>query len=303
MKNTVVVLGGSGFIGGHVCQHFAGLGWRVVCVGRGAGHPAAHLFLPLELPTPGLSQILTEEKPSLLLNAAGRANVALSVRDPWGDFKVTPGITMECLEALRTTLPECAYVTFSSASVYGNPPSLPVSEQASLRPVSPYGYHKQMEELACAEYAQLYGLRTCALRVFSAYGERLHRQVVWDLSKRIAGARGRPVRVLGTGLESRDFIHGEDVARAVESVFMAGRLQGAAINVANGEEVLIRDLAGTIRDALGSNCPIEFDGKSPEGYPLRWHADIRVLRACGFKSTVGLPEGIVRVCRAARIGE
>lgn len=303
MKKTLVVLGGSGFIGGHVCQHFAGKGWRVVCVGRGGGHPAAQVSLPFDLPTPSLGQILTRERPSLVLNAAGRANVALSVRDPWGDFKVTPSISMECLEALRTTLPDCAFITFSSASVYGNPASLPVSEQALLRPVSPYGFHKQMEELACAEYAQLYGLRTCALRVFSAYGERLHRQVVWDLSKRIAGAQGRPVRVLGTGMESRDFIHGEDVARAVESVFVAGRLQGTPINVANGEEVLIRDLAGMVRDTLGSSSAIEFDGKPPEGYPLRWHADIGVLRACGFKSTVGLQEGVNRVCSAARIEE
>jgi len=155
-----------------------------------------------------------------------------------------------------------------------------------------------MEELGCEEYARLHGVRTAALRIFSAYGGGLHRQVVWDLTRKIIQARGAPIRILGTGQESRDFIHGRDVASAVETVYAKSALHGEVINLATGQEIFIRDLAATIQAVSGVDSELRFDGRTPEGYSLRWHADVSLLAELGFEPTVGLERGVAEVCSA-----
>ena len=132
--------------------------------------------------------------------------------DPGDDFRINTSMTFETLEAVRTQVPDCHFLLASSAAVYGEPPSLPVTEDAPLRPLSPYGFHKMQAEAMCREYAALHGLTTTALRIFSAYGPGLRRQVLWDICHK--ALTSPPVRLHGTGSESRDFVFVDDIAAA-----------------------------------------------------------------------------------------
>jgi UDP-glucose 4-epimerase len=169
----------------------------------------------------------------------------------------------------------------SSAAVYGNPEELPVSESCVPRPISPYGFHKLMAEHAVLEYATLHGLRAASLRVFSAYGPGLKRQVIWDIGKKLA--TDSVLRLQGTGDESRDFVHVEDVVGAVAAVVQRGDLRGETYNVGHGAERSIADVASRLVSRLAPAARVEFDGSLPAGTPRRWRADISRLTALGFR--------------------
>ena len=85
------------------------------------------------------------------------------------------------LVAIRDRNSSCKFINFSSAAVYGNPKFLPITENSVCKPLFPYGFHKLQSELLLTEYYNFFGLKTCSLRVFSAYGPLLKKQLFWDL--------------------------------------------------------------------------------------------------------------------------
>jgi UDP-glucose 4-epimerase len=212
-------------------------------------------------------------------------------------------LTFEILNALRLNVPSCRFIFLSSAAVYGNPESLPVSESQPPAPVSPYGFHKLQCEQLCLEFAKVYGLPTASMRIFSAYGPGLRRQVVWDISRKVITQNSLSLQ--GTGKESRDFIHALDIARALSVVATSAPMQGEVYNLGSGREVAIAQLANIILDALESDCTPLFDGIVPAGTPLNWQADVSKLQALGFTASVPLERGVktfVNWCRAELVG-
>lgn len=300
--NIVCITGVAGFLGRYVASEFHRANWRVVGVDTASEEnaPGEHLdsYLGARIPDERFTQMLKGEKPSLLVHCAGRASVGFSITNPWQDFQANTLVTVDLLEALRVNVPHCRFVLLSSAAVYGNPDSLPISESSSVRPVSPYGFHKRQAELACEEYAQVHGMSTASLRIFSAYGAGLRRQVVWDLTNKICG--NGPLQLMGTGEESRDFVHARDVAAAVMLVAEKAALSGECINLANGQETRIVDVAIALRDRLGSDKEVTFDGVRPMGTPTRWQADITKLQSLGYAPKWTLESGLAEYVKWAK---
>ena len=294
MSEIVLLTGAGGFIGRHMARVFASAGWRVVGIDLAPPEnaPMASLsrYVQARLPYPGLIDVLKEENPTICVHCAGSASVGLSLEDPAADFEVGPALTFDLLDALRRYTPGCRILFLSSAAVYGQPEGLPVSESARTEPISPYGFHKLQCELLCREFWSVFGLRTCCLRIFSAYGPGLRRQVVWDVCHQLI-TKGT-LRLQGTGFESRDFIHVRDIVEAARVVLDQGEMKGESYNVASGVEVTIRYLAENIADMLGMKVEAEFNGIVPVGTPLHWRANTQKLRGLGFNPVVGLEEGL-----------
>lgn len=235
-----------------------------------------------------------------VFHLAGSASVPESVRNPASDFaSLLPG-TLELLVYLGRAQAAAHLVLFSSAAVYGNPACLPITEDSAIAPISPYGIHKAAAEFLVAHYARLHGLPASVLRVFSAYGEGLRKQVVWDLSQKalVAQRDGGAIVLHGTGDETRDFIHAADIARAALLVAQHPPASGTQIlNIASGEETSIRQLAETVLAALGAPVPLSFNGARRAGDPVNWRAGVSRLQALGFTPSVPLAEGIGRSVR------
>ncbi|MBN1676639.1 MAG: NAD-dependent epimerase/dehydratase family protein [Kiritimatiellae bacterium] len=298
----IMVTGAGGFLGSHVCEYFGARGHAIAAVGRFSldteslgRYPNLWRHAGVTLPDPRFVDAVRDFRPDVLVHCAGTASVPESVRDPYGDFSRTVDICAFVLETLRKEKNDCLFVFPSSAAVYGNPEKLPVSEQAPLHPVSPYGYHKRMCELLVEEYNTLHGVPTVTLRIFSAYGERLRKQIVYDLCLKFADTRTRTVELFGTGEETRDFIHAHDVAGAVAAVLAAGE-HGVVFNVASGTQTTIRALAGMVARQFRACKPVHFNGAVREGDPRRWAADIRRLSGTGFVAGTDLPSGLSQTC-------
>jgi UDP-glucose 4-epimerase len=196
------------------------------------------------------------------------------------------------LEAIRKFAPGCKFLNLSSAAVYGNPASLPVSETQPVKPLSPYGWHKLQSEMLCQEYHEIFGIATCSARIFSAYGIGLTKQLFWDWYQKVQS--NSQITLFGTGSESRDFIFIEDLVRALDCVVTASAFRGNIINVANGKEMAIKDAIEVFKKAFGKNFTYTFNGTVRKGDPVNWVADIQQLKSLGYRQQVTFEEGLKR---------
>jgi UDP-glucose 4-epimerase len=291
---SLLITGVSGFLGRYIAQHFSELGWAVIGIDNVAPEnaplPLLSSYYSLKLPNTALNDLIRKHAPEVCIHCAGSASVGQSVTDPVRDFYASTVLTFEVLNALRLDAPKCRFILLSSAAVYGNPEALPIAENHPPAPISPYGFHKWQCEQLCREFAEVYGLQTAGLRIFSAYGPGLHRQVLWDICRKVIMQKSLTLQ--GTGKESRDFIHALDIARAIQIVSSKAPLRGEVYNLASGQEVTIKELAGMILNALDSTIPPLFDGVLPTGTPLNWRADISKLSSLGFAVSIPLQQGV-----------
>lgn len=295
MNEAVIVTGAGGFLGSHIAEHFAAQGHEVTAVGRFSHegvrpHASLQGFVGMTLPDVRFVEAVRARRPAVLIHCAGTASVPDSVKHPYGDFQRTVDVCAFVLETLRTEAPECHFVLLSSAAVYGNPETLPIVESTPTKPVSPYGYHKMLCELLAREAAELHGIRTATVRIFSAYGPRQRKQVVFDLFRKFLRPGEEPVEILGTGEETRDFIHAADVAASIQAI--VDRRASGLFNLASGESTSIETLASAIAATMASRKAIVFTGNRRRGDPVNWRADIGRLRELGFQARFTMKHGL-----------
>jgi len=297
--SRVLVTGGAGFIGSRLVGRLASQGARVTVVDDFSNsQPSAGLngvtVTQMRLPDPGFPALVANGRFDEVFHLAGASYVPPSVEDPIGDMRNNAEVTLQVLEAVRRGSPATSLVYTSSAAVYGNPSKLPIEETDPLVPVSPYGVSKRSAESYVSLYADMHGLRTASLRLFSVYGPGQRKQVVFDLINRL---HENPMELLvfGTGEEVRDFVFVDDVVEAAMGVMACGPLQGEVYNVASGEEVSIDQLARIIAKTLRLTPEIRFTGSVRPGDALKWSADTSRLRALGVHPSVSLRDGIGKV--------
>lgn len=307
MIRCVLITGAAGFIGRYLARHFFNLGWSIIGIDTSPPENAPLLnltaYYSLQLPHSDLAQILIQHQPDVFVHCAGRASVGLSITEPATDFHKNTVVTYEVLNTLRLHLPSSRFIFLSSAAVYGDPETLPIQENHAASPLSPYGFHKLQCEQICQEFTKIYGVPTASLRIFSAYGPGLRRQVIWDICQK--AITQKRLTLQGTGKESRDFIHALDIAQAVHLVADLAPMSGETYNLASGREVTIQQLAQFVLNTLELEQIPEFDGIVPSGNPLNWQADISKLEMLGFVPAVALERGIkvfTNWCLAELIG-
>lgn len=287
-----VVTGAGGFIGQHLVRRLLDTGWQVVAVDRKpVAFPAAET-VRCDLTRDELSW--AHQPIDVIFHLAGSSSVAGSVVDPPGDLSANTAATVRLLHALASLTTKPRLVVFSSAAVYGNPTTLPIRESAALAPISPYGASK----LAAETYAQVYhrhaGVPVSVVRPFSVYGPGLTRQVVYDLLSRLSSSPSS-LSVTGTGRESRDFVHVDDVVDAAIAVALRGQMRGEAYNVASGQQTTIANLVELLCQLTAHRPHINYTDRSRPGDPLCWHADIGALNALGYAPTIALETGLRRL--------
>ena len=302
MPERILVTGAGGFLGSHICYYFGRRSHIIAAIDRLSVSPEMAVLYPnlsnfytMDLPDNTLISVIREFQPDLLVHCAGSASVPYSMQEPYDDFRQSAGVTAFILETIRKHMSACHFVFLSSAAVYGNPQKLPVSEDSLCKPISPYGYHKYICEMLCQEYGSIYNIKSSILRIFSAYGERLRKQVIFDLCKKFSDLRLEKVEVYGTGNETRDFIHAMDIAKSVDYIHNASA--SGVFNVAAGIQTRISEVVEMIKKCFNSNKEIIYSGSPRPGDPLYWQADISRLSSLKFQQGIPFQEGIRNYCK------
>ena len=142
----------------------------------------------------------------------------------------------------------------SSASVYGNPRSIPINEDDLLWTLSPYAVSKLGGENYCTAFAESYGLRVATVRYSNVYGvgQRPDNPYCGVVSKFLVEAHaGRPISVHGDGEQTRDYTYIDDAVEATLLAAIHPRAEGEVFNVGTGIETSVNRLAEAVGEALG----------------------------------------------------
>jgi len=298
-SRRILITGARGFIGSHASTYFQTRGWEVLGIDVPGGVTTSP-FQYMLLPDAAFPEMVRQFKPSAVLHAAGSASVPFSVKNPQADRVANVDLTKYVIDTTIKQAPSAKFVLLSSAAVYGNPNKLPIPEQAPVNPISPYGLHKHLAECLVMEAARTNRLQAASVRIFSAYGEGLRRQVLWDFTRKVLGGES-PV-LMGSGRESRDFIHVEDVVAGIECVLRQAAMQGETYNLASGTETAIADLARSILSNIRPDLvsALRFSGTDMPGMPQNWCAEIERLRSLGFRPGISITEGVRRYVEWAK---
>ena len=284
----ILIIGSSGFIGSHCFSQFKETHEVWGCDIRPNNDSN---YFQVERTNSNFSSIFQLQKFDLCINCSGSADVPFSINNPSIDLQLNTFNVINILEAIRIFNPQCRFLTMSSAAVYGNPPSLPIAESCPINPVSPYGFHKMFAEKICEEYTKFWGIHTCCARICSAYGPGLKKQIMWDMYNKFLTKHS--IELWGTGNETRDFIFATDLTNALSLIIEHSDFNADVINVANGEQHSIAQIATIFAEEIGaSSQTIKFSGAKRVGDPMCWEADISKLQKWGYLPQTSIEEGI-----------
>src|SRR5437763_4255297 len=269
----ILVTGGAGYIGSAVAAELLRDGHDVVVYdslsrGHTAAVPRGAIFVQGDLFNDELLvRTLREHAVEAVMHFAALSLVGESVREPALYFRNNVAGTLHLLDALRAA--GVSRLIFSStAAVYGQPEATPITENAALRPINPYGESKLMVEMVLRRYDEAYGLRSVSLRYFNAagaageLGEDHHPEThLIPLILAVALGHAPSVSIYGTdyptpdGTAVRDYIHVADLARAHIMALAVTRERSAVYNLGNGTGFSVRQVIEAARRVTGHPIP------------------------------------------------
>lgn len=257
----VLVTGGAGFVGSAVTRRLVDAGARVTVLddlftGKADAVPTGAQLIRGSVTDIKLVKELVADN-SLILHLAAR-NIIASTANPLDDYATNIGGTLNVLLAARESKVD-RVVYSSSASVYGNPRSIPINEDDALWTLSPYAVSKLGGENYCTAFAESYGLRVATVRYSNVFGpgQRPDNPYCGVVSKFLAEASaGRPISVHGDGEQTRDYTYIEDAVDATLAAAIHPRAEGEIFNIGTGIETSVNRLAAAIGEALGVDVDI-----------------------------------------------
>ena len=192
------------------------------------------------------------------LHLAAQVSVVKSLEDPVDSSTHNILGFINVLNAIKENKAK-RFVYASSAATYGRPKTLPLKEEEPLRPESPYGLEKQINELYAKLFKKLYETSSCGMRFFNVFGPRQ------DPKSPYAGVIAlfadavlakQPITINGDGMQTRDFIFVNDVARA-NIAALSSNYEGA-VNVATGSTITLLELIEILEKIAGHTCDKNF---------------------------------------------
>jgi UDP-glucose 4-epimerase len=243
----ILVTGGAGFIGFHLCKRLSDSSRNLTIydnlssgkIENVKNLPKVHFVKGDIL---NLKKLCSQEKTDLIFHLAAQVVVPYSMENPLEDFETNALGTLNVLEKARKD--DARMVFTSSAAVYGNPTQLPTREDYGFNPFSCYGLSKVVGEEYCNMYSKQYGLDITILRLANVYGPRCH-GVIHDFFDKIS-SNSEKLEIIGTGLQSRDFVHITDVVDAFIVSAVSKNTIGKTYNIGFGTTTKIVDLAKMI---------------------------------------------------------
>lgn len=307
---SVLIVGGSGFLGFNLARVLSACDANVTVGARGmttpaAAYPAGVRQVRLDVTEPH-TLVRAVDDCEMLFVVAGATGAVRSLEQPLDDLRSNLIGQLNLLEVVRRSRSQPRVVLASSRLVYGPSRYLPVDEDHATEPTSTYAVHKLTAEKYHLLYHKAYGLRTSIARITVAFGPHaapngMSQGVVTTFVRNVTS--GVPITMYSTGTQTRDFVYVDDVVDALLRIGASDQTIGRTLNVGGGSPVTLSQLAETLVRVAGqgevSYIPWPKDAATVETGDF--YADISLIRRMtGWQPRTSLEEGLRRCVDDAR---
>jgi dTDP-glucose 4,6-dehydratase len=299
--SRVVVAGGAGFIGSHLCERLVNAGVAVVCVDRfltSSADNVSHLFgcRGFELVEGDISQTLVVDGPvDAVLHLASPASPPDYLRYPIATLKAGSIGTFNALELASER--RARFLLASTSEVYGDPLVHPQPETyaGNVDPIGPrsvYDESKRFSEALASAYARR-GTDVRIARIFNTIGPRMRPDDGRLIPTLVSQAlRSEPMTIHGTGTQTRSLAYVSDTVEGLWRLLHSDAR--GPVNIGNPEEHTVIEIAELVADAIGVPARFRFVER-PEGDPERRRPDITLAeRVLGWMPQVSFPDALRR---------
>jgi dTDP-glucose 4,6-dehydratase len=299
-KMRIVVLGGAGFLGSHLCDSFIARGHSVICVDNlitGNKSNIKHLMSQrdFEFSKQNISNGLRiEGNVDYVLHFASPASPIDYYKFPVETLKVGSMGTMRALNLARQN--KSRFLLASTSEVYGDPLQSPQTEdyRGNVNPIGPrsvYDEAKRFAEAITMTYHRQYGIDTKIVRIFNTYGPRMKKDDGRAIPTLMNQAmRGEPLTIFGDGSQTRSFCYVSDLIEGINRLMLSDFI--GPMNLGNPEELTILEMAEKILHITGSRSGMVFK-PLPEDDPKQRRPDIsKAQKILGWNPVIKLDTGL-----------
>ena len=297
-KKKVLVTGGAGFIGSHLCDRLFKEDFEVSVVDNLSKGRIENLnknvdFFKININSPKFLKLLETLRPKVIFHLAAQSSISYSLKDPKKDFQTNLFSTHKLLEKSRQIKIEKVIFT-SSAAVFGKAESLPIDENYPKNPISYYGISKLCSEYFFKNYYAEYKLPYVILRLANVYGPRQDAGgeggVVAIFANQIQ--KKRPVTIFGSGNQTRDFVYVSDVVDALIKSIQKNVL--GEFNIGTSKQISVNKLLEMLLKMDKSNKVIDKIYKQSRFFEAEKSSlsSEKFRSATGFAPQVGIQTGL-----------
>lgn len=309
----ILVTGGAGFIGSHICDRLIGRGHTLVAADNlqlGRRENLAHLlgrpdFRLVEMDVsdfPALDALFKAEGFECVFHMAANSDIAKSHAAPETDFDNTLRTTYAVLEAMR--LNGVKKIVFASTSaIYGEAPGKIREDHGPLFPISHYGAAKLASEAFISSYGENYGVQSWITRFPNVVGDRSTHGAVFDFARKLKSTPNR-LEVLGDGGQVKPYLHVSDLVDAILLIWDRGKERLNVFNIAGETRCSVKRMAEIVVEESGLGAEIHYTGgdRGWIGDVPKVDYDISKLRALGWSPKLD-SEAAVRAAARAMFGK
>ncbi len=302
MKKKVLITGGAGFLGSHLCELFLAKGYRVICMDNlitGKMANVRHLSKDknFEFVKHNVSEhIGVKGRIDYILHFASPASPIDYLKYPIPTLKVGSLGTHNALGLAKAK--KAAFLLASTSEVYGDPLVNPQPEDywGNVNPVGPRGVYdeaKRFAEAITMAYHRYHGLDTKIVRIFNTYGERMRENDGRAIPNFISQAlKNKPITVYGDGSQTRSFCYVSDLVDGIYKLLMSR--EHDPVNIGNPNEMTLLELAGAIIKLTGSRSNIIYKDLPVDDPKVRRPNIAKAKELLGWGPKVDLERGLLK---------
>jgi len=306
MLKNILVTGGAGFIGSHLCEKLLENNYKVICLDNfndyydprikkdNIGNSLKNknfIFVKGDiLDKECLENIFSKNNIHKIIHLAAIAGVRPSLINPQEYVDVDIKGTVNLLEVAKKYRVK-QFIFGSSSSVYGINSKIPFTEEDRIDlQISPYATAKRCAELYCATYHYLYKIPITILRFFTVYGPRQRPDMAIHKFTRLM-SQGKSISMFGDGKSERDYTYIDDIVEGILKAIQKN-FRFEIFNLGNSTTIKLRDLINCIEDKLKIRAKIEQLPKQPGDVLITCSAISRAKRMLGYNPLTSIEEGI-----------
>jgi UDP-glucose 4-epimerase len=299
----ILITGGLGFVGSHLCDELLRDNHKVILLGRGDNkkNNISHIQNKITIEYVDVTKFnelencIKKHQPDVIFHLAGETSHKKSFENPLYDVDVNTKSTLCILETIRSLNLKCRFILGSTFIVIGKPETLPINEQTACNPTTIYGANRLASENYCRIYHAVYGIDTITFRITNSFGPR--EQYLTPTKNAVnyliyKAFKKEEVTIYNQGKFFRDLIYISDVISALKTIMEKGK-SGNLYWIAGGKQIWFYELGKWLEELTGCQIkyvdPPQYTAKVDVGNFL---VDNSKLKSLGWETKVSIIDGI-----------